>query len=395
MKILQTFVLIFSLFAINTINAQDIAPFKKSIKFGGRIMYDLENYSQGDYSFRGSEFRRVRLFSAGKVAKNVSAKIQMDFAKSGVIFRDVYLKFGAIPKIGGHFYIGSFTEPSRLEQISSSKYITFIERASANNWVAKWNTGLMYDNSEMMDGRLGMQLSYMFGSSSHEGGNHILKNIENTKDLGNSITGRFTGLIVNDKENKRWVHLGASYSVRTPDLIDSVRIKTIKEKPPVHLGPSFVHYSFKGIDNYQILGLETFAILGPFSFQAEYAGTTVNPISGEAFSIPSYYAYVSYFLTGENRRYKNSYHAFSSVKPKSNFCVTDGGWGAWEIAARYAAFDMTNVAATPDLVASDITIGLNWYLNENTRIMYNFIYGDDGINPDKVNGHVMRFQINF
>ena len=85
--------------------------------------------------------------------------------------------------------------------------------------------------------------------------------------------------------------------------------------------------------------------------------------------IISYYGQVSYFLTGESRSYKNSLSGFGRVNPKNNY--GENGWGAFEVAARFSAIDMEE-----DGSLEDITIGLNWYLNPNTRIMFNYVKGE-------------------
>ena len=98
-----------------------------SLKFGGRIMSDYAIWNNGDDTFSGTEFRRVRFFNSGKVYGNVKYKIQLDFAGGGVSFKDVYMEV-AMP-YAGNVKVGHFKEPFRLEALTSSKYITFMERA--------------------------------------------------------------------------------------------------------------------------------------------------------------------------------------------------------------------------------------------------------------------------
>ncbi len=103
----------------------------------------------------------------------------------------------------------------------------------------------------------------------------------------------------------------------------------------------------------------------------------------------------SYFLTGEHRKYKESSGAFSRVKPKSNFLDGKGGLGAWEVAARYSEIDLND----PDAgilggEVRDFTVGVNWHLNPNARVMLNYVMselhhvGDADI-------VAMRFQVDF
>ena len=146
------------------------------------------------------------------------------------------------------------------------------------------------------------------------------------------------------------------------------------------------------------IGFELATTFGPLSVQAEYElSSIVSDI--DTYKASAYYAFVSYFLTGEHRPYKNS--SFGRVKPKKDFCIKDDkGLGAIELVARYSVVDFSNYpGAEKKNQIANITAGLNWYLNNHTRIMYNFtsgnfndlqVYGDDNLT-----GHLLRFQVDF
>ncbi len=77
-------------------------------------------------------------------------------------------------------------------------------------------------------------------------------------------------------------------------------------------------------------------------------------------------------LTGENASY-------NGVTPCHPFSWRNGGWGAWQIVARYEGFDVDNAAfptfassATSASQARAWAVGLNWWLNKNVRIMSSF-----------------------
>ncbi len=85
---------------------------------------------------------------------------------------------------------------------------------------------------------------------------------------------------------------------------------------------------------------------------------------------------LSYFLTGERA-------AFNSFTPKSTFEPGKPGWGAWEIAFRLHQLEIDDAAfangsasfsdpsASPRK-ASAMGVGLNWYLNQNVKWMFNY-----------------------
>ena len=87
-----------------------------------------------------------------------------------------------------------------------------------------------------------------------------------------------------------------------------------------------------------------------------------------------WYAQASYFLTGESRPYKGNVGNFDRVKPKSPFSLKNGGWGAWEVLARIDNLDLNDASSGVEGgEMTDITLGLNWYLRDNARLMFNYV----------------------
>ncbi|MBN2326568.1 MAG: hypothetical protein JXR73_05385 [Candidatus Omnitrophica bacterium] len=89
---------------------------------------------------------------------------------------------------------------------------------------------------------------------------------------------------------------------------------------------------------------------------------------------------------------------WTRVKPANNFSLKNGGWGAWEIALRYSYMDLTD---TPVLTATggkldDYTLGLNWHLNPNTRVMWNYVHSEssDATSSDQ-DADVIQMRIQF
>ena len=96
------------------------------------------------------------------------------------------------------------------------------------------------------------------------------------------------------------------------------------------------------VKDVNIIASEIAYVNGSLSLQGEALQTTINTEIGQwntsnTHQIMSYYGQVSYFLTGENRPYKNSLAGFGRVKPNNNY--GENGWGALEIAVRFSAID--------------------------------------------------------
>ena len=344
-----------------------------SLKFGGRIMSDYAIWNNGDETFSGTEFRRVRFFNSGKVYGNVKYKLQLDFAGGGVSFKDVYMEV-AMP-YAGNVKVGHFKEPFRLEALTSSKYITFMERALPIAFSPERNVGVMLHES-FMDDKLSIQAGLFREASS--GNDKMIDDVRN-------ITTRITFLPINNDNNL--LHLGAAFSSRS----SSDDTYSVSSRAENHLGTKLLDMDLDNVTGMNLMGAEMAFVMGSFSVQGEYVMNSVEAM--EDYSFSGYYGQVSYFLTGEKRKYKNSLAGFDRVKPNKNMKEGEG-LGAFELAARYSSMDLSEAHAG---TLNDITVGLNWYLNPCTRLMFNYVMGaldDHGVETTE-NTFQCRMQIDF
>ena len=89
-------------------------------------------------------------FMEGSVYGNIKYKFQYDFASSDP-FPDAYIQLRKLP-MAGNFTVGHFKEPFSLEELTSSKYITFMERSLPNVFSSGRNLGVRL-NRAFMDKR--------------------------------------------------------------------------------------------------------------------------------------------------------------------------------------------------------------------------------------------------
>ena len=344
-----------------------------SLKFGGRIMSDYAIWNNGNETFSGTEFRRIRFFNSGKVYDNVKYKLQLDFAGGDVSIKDVYMEI-AMP-YAGNVKVGHFKEPFRLEALTSSKYITFMERALPIAFSPERNVGVMLHDS-FLDDKLSIQAGLFREASS---GDDV--NIEDVRN----ITTRITFLPINNDNNL--LHLGAAFSSRS----SSDDTYSVSSRAENHLGTKLLDMDLDNVTGMNLMGAEMAFVMGSFSVQGEYVMNSVEAM--EDYSFSGYYGQVSYFLTGEKRKYKNSLAGFDRVKPNKNMKEGEG-LGAFEVAARYSSMDLSEAHAG---TLNDITVGLNWYLNPCTRLMFNYVMGtldNHGVETTE-NTFQCRMQIDF
>lgn len=172
-------------------------------------------------------------------------------------------------------------------------------------------------------------------------------------------------------------------------------------KPEIHLATDFVDTGRFTADFANLINPELAIVYGPFSLQTEYTFADINhkrsTIGSNDFT--GFYVYGSYFLTGEHRKYERKNGALGRVKPNKNF-YWGRGMGAIELTGRYSKLDLSDRTIDGGKL-DDITLGVNWYLNPDTRVMLNYVRAKAVLSNigDTRDGNAnllaMRFQIDF
>ncbi len=341
-------------------------------KLGGRLHYDGQ-FSDPDSDTKsavevgptriedGTEFRRTRFEMSGEVGERTEWAIAVDFAGGTQNFRNVYAGIKDLPI--GNLRAGQFKEPYGLEQITSSNNITFTERSLMNALVPAFNAGVMLFD-DFADERATWAVG-AFRSGADAG--------EVSRGDGEwATTARVTGLPLLSEDGGDFVHLGLGYSRRSPTN-DS---QTFSSKPEANLAPTYITAT-AAAETVELMGLEAAWVTGPFTLSGEYTQASIDGDTG-ATSDPDfagYYLQAGYFLTGENRPYNKAQGCFGALKPDESAFGESGGSGAWEVAARISSLDLDD-DGTDGGELDDLTFGVNWYLNPNTRLMLDYIISD-------------------
>ena len=356
----------------------------------------------------GTEVRRARLFVKGTIYKDIYFKWQIDWQSGHVSVKDAFLRLMNIPVLG-NVTMGHFFEPFSMEGQSSGLRLMFAEPALPIVLAPGRNVGIMASN-QLFDKRMTWAIG-MFRTTDGAG---VVR-----EDGTYAVTGRITGLPWYENEGRKLLHLGASFSHRR-NSDDGISYSTEGEH---HWDD--IPFSSTGTfqaRNSNLFGAELALVHGPFSVQAEFlanatSGTNdTSKLEGQDYTIDGdfndpcfvgYYVAASYFLTpGDHRSYDPKTGVFGRITPQKNF-REDGGWGAWEIAYRYSSIDFVE----PNIPGKDVstyrgdvanrlrnaTIGLNWYLNPNTRITWNYIFShaDSRYVSAEASIFMMRMQIDF
>lgn len=292
----------------------------------------------------------------------------------------------------GNFQVGHFKRPASLDSITSSNYLTFIERSLTNTFFKTRNTGFAF-----FDRLFNKRLTWF-----------VFVNKETAEsppdfqiDGDWNVTSRISGLPYISGERKRWIHLAVSWSYEkaTDNLV------TFNAARDTEITNTFLTTGAIAAEELDIIGLEGAVNWDQFSMQSEYVFTDVNRGVGPNGSLDSYYIEGSWYLTGENRRYDQRRGAIARFKPNQNFSWnkkwSEGlGTGALQVDLRYSELDMNDRAAgIAGGEQQSLTFGLNWELNPMSRLMYNFVHADftsgSGADAGTLSTNLFRFQVTF
>ena len=382
----------------------------KQFKFqvGGRIMTDFaffdadstfkNSFAMGDQT-SGAEFRRARIFLAGLFYNTIKFKAQFDFASTSggeePNFKDVYIQLIKLPVVG-NFRVGHFKEPWSLENLTSSKYNMFMERSLMNTFSRGRGLGVALFN-HALDKRVTWSTGLFYDTASEA---PPVSNFAASPGAVN-FSLRVTGLPLYQDKGQKLIHLGFSYGVEDQGKADTVRYRS---RPEAHLTSfrpvSTPTFPAESINRYVF---ELAGVYGPFSLQGEYATVSTSaPVGTPDMDYSGLYVQASYFITGERRPYSTKSGTFSRVTPIRNF-DGKGGLGAWEVALRYSNLDLNDdpTGALNGGEMDDITLGVNWYLNPQSRIMFNYVRSDVDsggvpiVDAGTLSIYQFRFQIDF
>ncbi|MDZ4859623.1 MAG: porin [Candidatus Hydrogenedentes bacterium] len=380
-----------------TANAKDGFSFKSgdgafSLKLGGWVAYDIGFFDQdqeledsvGDEQ-DGTGFRSTRLRLSGTLFNNIYYQTEYEFAgengQDTPAFFDTYVALKDVPYGGnrkGELRLGHFREPFSLEELTSQPARTFQERSLASAFYPSRNAGIQWSDSVIGEEKK-ERLYYALG---------IFKTTDNwpssndsDEDQGYNITARVAGLPFYTRNGERLLHIGAGYSRRNPDGA----VVGWSARPEARLSlfryadtEKFANYRLRDAraDDIDLFNVELASVIGPFMAQGEYTKADVETTFDGSRSFDGYYGQLSYLLTGEHRTFRHDTATFDKITPKRNFGwgKTDG-WGAWEVALRYADADLTDGGVRGG-EHSSLTAGLRWYLNPNTHVTLNYIIND-------------------
>lgn len=385
---------------------------KPKLQIFGRIHIDYWAFplaQDGIVALEGGDpedrfnFRRMRVGVRGNLNDNMLYKYEGEFAEgNNPSYRDAFIGWTDLPFLQT-VLIGNQKRPYGLDHLNSSRYNVFIERPfiiEAHNQDSRRMGLASYGHSEDLtrNWRFGVWNYRLTQNLSGHIGDHYQPEFASRR--------AWTPWYDECSGGRGYFHFGVAGSIAYPNgrggADNDARYRTRPE----------ARTSERWLDTGRIVGanvvtlsaVESVFNYGPFQAVAEYQESRVRRTGGDELNFHGGYFYVSYFLTGEHIPWNRERGVLGRVQPFENFfrvrdcnCLTQTGWGAWQVAMRYSYADFNDL----DITGGDgeaMTLGLNWHWNPYARWQFNYIIGDikrEPIGSGDYEIFGMRFMVDF
>lgn len=355
----------------------------------GDFTFALRSLVQFDYGYfgqgrnppnidlnSGSNFRRAQFGFTGTAWRDWSYNFTYDFGgngieKSGYIYT-AYLQYDGLKPFG--FRIGAFSPFAGIDDSTGSGDLLFLERASVS------------DIARNIGGAPGRE-----GASIFAQGDRYLVSVAFTGkratdaatfDAQQAIVTRASWLAVSNDHVKWLLDANATHVLKVADTTPNTNAGAFRFSNGPELAIDVTRTVDTGmIDARKVTqwGMETAGTVGPLYAQAGYFRFNIDRrtlLPDPDFK--GWYALATWSLTGETHPYDPSSASFRGLRPAKPL-GTDGGFGAWEIKARYSNINldyMPSLAPASGGVAGGVqniwSLGLNWYPANGIRFALHY-----------------------
>ncbi len=317
------------------------------LDLGGRIQVDSIHYAEGSATRRFLDFRQERVELSGEVDGKLEFKIEHEFSGSPG-WRNLWVGYAPTPSLG--LKAGNFIVPFSLEEVQGYATNPFMERSLANALSAGMALGA---DASLRHERWTATLGWFHDPIRFEDGRQ--------RQRGEGVVARFTALPVSDPDG--FLHLGAAFEHRTMSAGETLQISTI---PEAAFAPTLLAaQGLASADSMANFGLEAAWSHGPVLVQGQAIETVVSRTAAQDEHLRGGYLQGSWVLTGQGYDYSRSTGVIRGVAVKP-------GREALELAARWSVLDL-NTADARGGIAQNFTLGANWYLSRNFRVMLNYV----------------------
>jgi phosphate-selective porin OprO/OprP len=332
--------------------------------------FDIRMYLNGAWFFEnknelsnGTHLRKGRFSMKTRMWDVWQAEWDIDIAEGVVEIKDMYFSFLGFSH--SHIKVGHFKAPLGLEELTSSRYQTFAERAypmiafeidrragiEYSRWGDHWNFR-------------GMVFGQTFDVEKNK-----------TKDeTGGGVAGR---LVAAPQFGKNLLlHLGIAGAFENP--YDENDVMEFKSEPETKIGDMEIldTGNIFNVDYATKIGLEGVIQYKSLLLQGEYIRTNLKRLNAlENVLFDGSYAFASWMITGEKPSWDKTQGEFNPIIPKNM------KRGAWELVARLSYLNLSDTnAGILGGRALNYTGGVTWHANPNIKILLNCTYVNNSEN---------------
>ena len=335
-----------------------------TFKILGRAQFDY-NFARSDetedFDISNTQVRRLRLGASGTFGEGLKYKFEVNWDEGGdVTAEDVYVEWAPDVLNGWSVQLGHFKTQNSFDEINSSKFTTFLERAA-------------FTDAFELDRRLGVALRRFGDNYSLETG-IFLSNLDNVSgnEEGWAASGRATYSPILEDDFK--LHLGASFRYRNQG--DDENLLEFRQRP-------FTENTDRIISTGNIAGSDTLVqaeVIGQYkNFWAasEYAVTFANTdlalFSVNDPTFTGWYAETGFYIGGDRIYKKGKFDRPTIDRP-----ITEGGPGAFSGAIRYDTLDL-NSSGIEGGSQDTVAVAADWWPTRYTRLGINYFYSNNSI----------------
>jgi phosphate-selective porin OprO/OprP len=392
---------------------------------------DRDSASVGD-TF---EVRRARIGVTGSINKNIGYEVVGNGVGGTTNWIDTaFINYGFNKK--AQVRAGRFKQPFSLEEMTSSNNIDFMERSYGNQMAPGKRLGAMLHGEPMTGLTYGVSIYQDgFNEITNQNGlgtkqaARLTLNMAQLNDIKDTVLHIGAGYTGGDSQvtpvNSGDTSAAASTTTRATIVAFRTEGRGLNNAYRAQIGgdtlnanPGYLASANNAVTiNQKLRGIELAGARGPFKFQMEtfnskfnasgtsqYLATGLNTAeTSMGVQVKTQYMELMYNITGESWADAYKGGAFGGIKPKTNFMTDYGGQvgmgtGAWQVGFRTSKYsaDQANTmtcvgtAASPTCAttidgtgvtssrvqnaetATTNTYAVNWILNSNARIMFNY-----------------------
>jgi phosphate-selective porin OprO/OprP len=331
--------------------------------------------------------RRARPILQGTLFSDIDFLFVPDFGgTSGPQIFDAYINYRLKPEI--QLRAGKFKSPVGLEVLQTDQNILFNERSIVSSLVPSRDIGFML-HGELFGG----VVSYAAGIFNGVGDGRVSSNadFDDNKEFAGRIF--FQPFLKSAHSPLAGLGFGLGGSYTDYQTTNAAGL-------PATTGGTLGGYVTDGQQQYFAynptngvvfadgehwrLSPQGYYYYGPFGLFGEYVISSQKvrhagaaPLRSATLEHTGWEVTALWNLTGEDALYDKP------MTPRRPFSLSGGGWGAWQLVARYAEVDLDNAAfpvfANPRTSASHVSswsVGLNWWVNRNLRFDASFSHAD-------------------